>query len=154
MAKDYTLRNAHGVVMIIAWIIFASTGILFARYGRSIRLGSRRKLLGENIWYQIHRLAACLTTILTLLGFFFVLAYAKGAWVASDEGLEFVHSVIGGIVVSCALLQAWMALFRCHPDSSFRFIFNWLHRLTGSLSFFLSIPTIFTIAAHMETNRT
>ena len=152
-AKDYTYRNAHGVIMVTTWIVFASTGILFARYGRSMKFGSRRKLLGEAIWFQMHRLFACLTTVLTLLAFFFVLVYAKGTWVKSDEGLEFAHSVIGGIVVSCALVQTWMALFRCSPDSSYRFIFNWLHRLLGSLSFFLSVPTIFTIAAHMEKNR-
>ncbi|CAF3364425.1 unnamed protein product [Rotaria socialis] len=38
-----------------------------------------------------------------------------------------------------------MALFRCHPDSPFRFIFNWVHRTTGMLAFTLSVPTIFLV---------
>ncbi len=39
-----------------------------------------------------------------------------------------------------------MALYRCHPESKFRFIYNWLHRIVGLLAFILSIPTIFMIA--------
>ena len=148
-----TFKCVHGTVMIFTWMIFASTAILFARYGRAISFGSKKKFLGEKIWFQFHRFIACLTTVLTLLGFFFILVHTKAEWVGSDEGLAFAHSVVGGIVVCCALLQAWMALFRCHPGSSFRFIFNWIHRLTGSLAFFLSIPTLLLIAAHMDESR-
>jgi hypothetical protein len=152
--EDKTFENAHGTVMILAWIVFASTAVLFARYGRTLQFGSNDKLFGEKIWYQVHRLIACLTTALTLLGFFFILIFAKGEWVKSDEDPEFAHSVLGGIIVCSALLQAWMALFRCHPDGSFRFIFNWLHRLTGLLAFFLSVPTIFLIISEPSDNRT
>ncbi|CAF4492287.1 unnamed protein product [Rotaria sp. Silwood2] len=152
--EDDTFEYAHGTVMILAWMVFASTAVLFARYGRKIRFGSKDKLLGEHIWFQIHRFVACLTTVLTLLGFFFILVQAKGDWVKADEGLVFVHSVIGGIVVCCALIQAWMALFRCHPDGSYRFIYNWLHRLTGVLAYFLSVPTIFIIITTFDNNRT
>ncbi|CAF3295564.1 unnamed protein product [Rotaria socialis] len=143
--EDDTFENAHGTVMILAWMVFASTAVLFARYGRRLRFGSNDELFGEKIWFQVHRLIACLTTVLTLLGFFFILVFAAGGWVESDEQPAFQHSVLGGIIVCCALLQAWMALFRCHPDGSFRVIFNWLHRLTGLLAFFLSVPTIFLI---------
>ncbi|CAF1012871.1 unnamed protein product [Rotaria magnacalcarata] len=151
--EDDTFANAHGTVMILAWMVFASTTVLFARYGRTLRFGSNDELLGEKIWFQVHRLIACLTTVLTLLGFFFILVFATGGWVESDEQPEFTHSVLGGIIICCALLQAWMALFRCHPDGSFRFIFNWLHRLTGLLAFFLSVPTIFLIISEPGDNR-
>ncbi|CAF2531440.1 unnamed protein product [Rotaria sp. Silwood2] len=152
--EDNRFENAHGTVMILAWMVFASTAILFARYGRTIRFGSKDKLLGESNWFQIHRLLACLTTVVTLLGFFLILVQAQGGWVGNNEGLVFAHSVPGGIIVCCALVQAWMALFRCHPNGTFRYIFNWLHRLTGVLAFFLSIPTIFLIAAQMDESRT
>lgn len=153
-AEDHTFVSAHGTVMIFAWIVFASTAILFARYGRTLRFRSKEKLLGELVWFQVHRFLACLTTVATLLGFFLILVQTKAMWVPSKDGLGFVHSVLGGIIVCCALLQGWMALFRCHPDSSFRFIFNWLHRLTGTLSFFLSIPALFTTAIFMKMNET
>ena len=36
-----------------------------------------------------------------------------------------------------------LALYRCNPNSRFRFIFDWSHRITGFLAFTLSFPTIF-----------
>jgi hypothetical protein len=142
---DYTLARGHGTVMVIAWMMFASTGILFARYGRLLHINRRVKILGELIWFQIHRLALCIAAIATLLGFFLILAQAEGQWVDNDNGRLFAHSILGIIIVCCAQIQVWMAVFRCHPNSRFRFIFNWMHRLTGLLAFILSIPTIFLI---------
>lgn len=149
-AENDSLEYAHGTVMVIAWIVFGSSAVLFARYGRWMQFGSMDKCLGEKIWFQFHRLIACLTTIATLVGFFLILAYTGGTWVESDEGPEFAHSVLGGIVLVCALIQPWMAVFRCHPEGRFRFIYNWMHRFVGGLAFLLSIPTIFIIVAKLE----
>jgi hypothetical protein len=144
--EDYTLAHAHGTVMVIAWMLFGSTGILFARYGRSVHISGQAKILGELIWFQVHRFALCTTAIATLLGFLLVLAQAQGQWVnVSYGGQQFAHSILGGMIVCCAQIQVWMAVFRCHPDSRFRYIFNWMHRLTGLFAFTLSIPTIFLI---------
>ena len=142
---DYTLSRAHGTVMVFSWMVFASSGVLFARYGRSIRFNKMKQILGDDIWFQVHRLSLVIAVIGTLLGFFLILGQAGGQWVdlAVDGGRLFAHSILGGIIVCCALIQAWMALFRCHPDSPFRFIFNWVHRTTGALAFILSVPTIF-----------
>jgi hypothetical protein len=145
-SPNYTLSYAHGTVMIIAWMLFGSTGILFARYGRSLHIGRQVKILRELIWFQIHRFALCTTAIATLLGFFLILAQNQGQWASiTDGGHIFAHSILGGMIVCCAQIQVWMALFRCHPDSRFRFIFNWMHRLTGLFAFILSVPTIFLI---------
>ncbi|CAF2110998.1 unnamed protein product [Rotaria magnacalcarata] len=146
-APDFTLGRAHGTVMVFSWILFASTGVLFARYGRSIRLNKQKQLLGEDIWFQVHRFSLVLAVIGTLLGFFLILGQAQGRWVDQivDGNYMFAHSILGAIIVGCALIQAWMALFRCHPDSPFRFIFNWVHRTTGMLAFILSVPTIFLV---------
>jgi hypothetical protein len=142
---DYTLAHAHGTVMVIAWMIFASTGILFARYGRTLHIGERTKILGEIVWFQVHRFALCTAALSTLVGFFLILAQAEGQWVDVNAGSLFAHSILGMIIVCCSQIQVWMALFRCHPNTRYRFIFNWMHRLTGLLAFTLSIPTIFLI---------
>ena len=143
---DYTLSNAHGTVMVIAWITFASTGILFARYGRLLYFGAHTKFLGELIWFQIHRFALCMAAVSTLLGFFLILAELQGQWVDLNSGHLTAHSILGVIIVCCAQIQVWMSLFRCHPNTRHRYIFNWLHRCTGLLAFALSIPTIFLVA--------
>ncbi len=70
--EDYTLSYVHGTVMVIAWMIFASTGILFARYGRSLHIGGRVKVLGELIWFQIHRFTGLLAFTLSIPTIFLI----------------------------------------------------------------------------------
>ena len=143
----FSLTQAHAMVMILSYMTFGSTGILFARYGRSLRLGNRRQLLGKAVWFQIHRFLLSLTAILTLLGFLLILVRAGGDWVKpqTPDLRLFFHSVLGGIIVCCSIIQIWLALYRCNPHSRFRFIFVWSHRIIGFLAFGLSIPTIFLI---------
>jgi hypothetical protein len=151
---DFNLACAHGTVMVFAWMFFAPTGILIARYGRFLHIGTRRKLLGDSIWFQAHRLALALAAIATLLGFFLILAETQSTWVDldSDGPLLYAHSIMGVTIVGLATIQIWMALFRCHPSSKFRFIYNWVHRTTGLLAFVLSVPTIFVIVNWLPLN--
>jgi hypothetical protein len=149
-----SLYKAHGSAMVTASVIFASMGILFARYGRSLRFGNRRQCLGKAVWFQAHRFLVSMASIGIILGFLLILVYARGEWVTSLNPRLFAHSIFGGIIVSCVLLQLWLAVYRCHPNSRFRFIFNWIHRITGLLVFGLSIPTIFLITFVLTKNRT
>jgi hypothetical protein len=139
------LVQAHALVMILAWFVFGPTGILFARYGRSLRFGNRRQFLGKALWFQIHRFFLTFTPLLTLLGFFFILAFSGGHWVNPQLlGLRlFFHSIFGSTIVCCTIIQIWLALYRCHPRSRFRFLFAWSHQFIGFSAFTLSIPTIF-----------
>jgi hypothetical protein len=148
----FTLVQAHGTAMIVAYMTFGSTGILFARYGRSIRFGNRRQLLGKAIWFQIHRFLLSLTALLTLLGFLCILVYAGGQWIDPQKSdiRHFVHSILGGIIVCCVIVQIWLALYRCSPNSRFRSIFVWSHRITGFLAFTLSFPNIFIMVMLMS----
>ena len=152
----FKLVHAHAMVMILAWMVFASTGILIARYGRSLRLGNRRQCLGKAVWFQIHRFLLSITPLLTLLGFFLILVFAGGQWVDYQvvDIRIFVHSILGGIIVCCGIIQIWLALYRCAPRSQFRCIFNWCHRITGILAFTLSMPTMFIMVSRWSTNRT
>jgi hypothetical protein len=145
---DKTLAHAHGTVMILAWIVFGSTGVLFARYGRILRFGNQRQLLGKSIWFQIHRFLLSLSSLLTLLGFFLIIVYRSGVWVnpITNGRPLFAHSIFGSVVVCCVILQIWLALYRCHPNSRFRFMFNWSHRIIGSFASGLPFVNLFLIA--------
>jgi hypothetical protein len=150
----FGLIQAHATMMIVAWMTLGPTGILFARYGRSLRFGTRRQFLGKALWFQIHRFLLSITPLLTLVGFFFILAFANGRWVDYQlYTLRFVHSIFGIIIVCCVIIQVWLALYRCNPRSRFRYMFDWSHRITGSLAFILSIPTIFVIVFSLIRNR-
>lgn len=151
-----TLVQAHALVMILSTVCFASMGVFMARYGRSLRFGSRRQCLGKAVWFQIHRFFLSIASVLILVGFFLILSYAGGKWVNLElQGLRlFAHSICGGTIVCCSMLQIWLALYRCHPQSRFRFIFDWSHRIIGFLTLILSIPTIFLIISRFSKNRT
>ncbi|CAF2649124.1 unnamed protein product [Rotaria sp. Silwood2] len=151
-----TLVQVHAICMILSFITFGSTGILIARYARSLRFGTRRQLLGKAVWFQIHRFLLSISSLLILLGFVFAFARAGGQWVnPQTEDLRlFAHSILGGIIICCTMIQIWLALYRCNPHSRFRFIFNWSHRITGLLAFTLSIPTIFLIIYRISKYRT
>ncbi|CAF5108157.1 unnamed protein product, partial [Rotaria sp. Silwood1] len=70
---DKNFAHAHGTAMVMSCMVLTSTGILLARYGRTLRFGARRQLLGKAIWY------------------------AGGQWVSSSvpNPRLFVHSVVG-----------------------------------------------------------
>ena len=139
-----SLFQAHVLMMILAWMVFGSTGVLFARYGRSLRLGTRRQFLGKALWFQMHRFLLSITPLLTLLGFLFMFVRLGGKWTSAEPSLlRFIHSIFGGIVLCCAVVQIWLVLYRCNPRSPFRFLFDWTHRVIGLVAMILSIPTIF-----------
>jgi hypothetical protein len=145
---DDNFAHAHGTVMILAWVVFGSTGVLFARYGRVLRFGNQRQLLGKSIWFQAHRFLLSLSSLLTLLGFFLIIIYRGGQWVnpSTDNKQLFAHTVFGSIVVCCVIVQIWLALYRCHPNSRFRFIFNWSHCIIGSLTSSFSFINLLLMA--------
>ena len=136
-----SLMKAHGIIMIFAWIVLVSTGILIARYFK--RSWADRKLCGKAVWFAMHRTIMTSAALLTLISFVLILVYKRGEWVSKVNRREFTHSIIGIIVICFALFQPFMALFRCNPDDRYRFIFNYLHATIGFSAFILSIAAIF-----------
>ncbi|CAF4349230.1 unnamed protein product, partial [Rotaria sordida] len=80
---------------------------------------------------------------MTLIAFGLILRYKRGTWVSQSLSREFAHSIIGILVISAAIIQPTMALFRCQPDHQYRFIFNYAHATVGTGALILSIATIF-----------
>ncbi|CAF1516186.1 unnamed protein product, partial [Didymodactylos carnosus] len=144
--KNSNLLKAHGCIMIITWIVIVSTGIIVARYFKNIPLMSNtnKNVCGETIWFAVHRGLMSSAAILTILAFLFILIYKQGSWVTyAKNSKEFEHSIIGIIIVCFAFLQPFIALFRCHPGTRYRFIYNYLHAIVGFSAFLLSIVAIF-----------
>ncbi|CAF1220039.1 unnamed protein product [Rotaria magnacalcarata] len=151
-----TLEQAHGSIMIFTWIVFASTGILFARYGRLLHFGEKRKILGADVWFQFHRAILIVAAVTTLTGFILVLAKGDNETVSKnrDKNRLTAHSILGYIIVASVLVQVAMGLFRCGPQSPSRYIFNRIHRAVGIIAFTFSIPAIFLVASVLQNNTT
>ena len=134
--------QVHGIIMVFAWIFFASTGILITRYFK--KSWANQIVCGEAAWFAAHRFILSIATILTVLGFLFILVADEGTWVGSgDEKKHFIHSITGAIVISFAFFQPFIALFRCKPTNPYRFIYNYLHAFVGFSALILSIVTLF-----------
>ncbi|CAF2806805.1 unnamed protein product [Rotaria sp. Silwood2] len=133
--------RAHGIIMLFIWILFVPTGILIARYFK--QSWPTRKLCGKQMWFAVHRSVMIFAAIMTLIAFAAILKYNQGTWVSQNESREFAHSIIGMLVISAAIIQPTMALFRCHPDHQYRFIFNYVHAIVGIGALILSIIAIF-----------
>jgi hypothetical protein len=140
-SDSISLMKAHGIIMVFTWIVLVSTGILVARYFK--RTWSDRKLCSKAVWFAIHRAIMTSVAILTLISFIFILVHRKGQWISDKNSREFAHSIIGILVISFAIIQPFMALFRCNPDDHYRFIFNYIHAFVGFSAFILSITAIF-----------
>ncbi|CAF1373447.1 unnamed protein product, partial [Didymodactylos carnosus] len=137
-----SLMKVHGCIMIVTWIVIVSTGILIARYFKISFVN--KKLCGEAVWFSLHRAFMSCAAVLTVLGFLFILVHNKGTWVEyQPNSKEYAHSIVGVIVVGLAFFQPFLASFRCHTDSRYRFIFKYLHGFIGITSFVLSIAAMF-----------
>lgn len=134
--------RAHGIIMVFAWILLASTGIVISRYFKNAWTNSL--ICGKAAWFAGHRFLMSLTAILTMLGFLFILVVMQGTWVDKSDGKRaYAHSITGVIVISLAFFQPFIALFRCEPDSRYRSIFNYVHGFVGFSSYILAITTLF-----------
>lgn len=137
-SENLDYLKAHGIIMTVVWVLLASTGVFLARYFKST--WAKHSLCGERVWFALHRLSMSLTTVLTLLGFIFIFKHKKGTWVDDDQSSK--HAILGAIVTVLSFIQPFTALFRCHVDGRYRFIFNYFHAFLGTIAFSLSTATI------------
>uniref|UniRef100_A0A914H8E3 ascorbate ferrireductase (transmembrane) n=1 Tax=Globodera rostochiensis TaxID=31243 RepID=A0A914H8E3_GLORO len=140
------LLKCHGILMTLAWLLFAPTAILFSRFQRD----PLKRLLGEHLWFQVHRLLNMLTVICVLIAFVCVLSGIGGVWagptiyLSAKENFAWpsLHALFGLITVLVTVFQPVSALFRCHPDSSARVVFNVLHAITGYIGWLSAMIAI------------
>ncbi|CAF3395104.1 unnamed protein product [Rotaria sp. Silwood1] len=139
--ESLTFVRVHGTIMIFTWILIASTGALIARYFKNS--WANTFICGKAAWFAAHRFLMSTAATLTVVGFLFILVYLQGAWVDKGPTRYYAHSITGVIVISFSFFQPFIALFRCEPDSRYRFIFNFIHAVIGFSAFILSMATIF-----------
>ena len=151
------LLYVHGVCMTLAWIFFASSGIITARYLKKTWVGhqickkdvwftvrsftssqswfyQRSPILTKSFWScpQVHRTFMMIAWALTIIGFFCIFAYEN--WEFRIEP----HYLVGIVAVSLCFIQPFMAAVRPHPGDPYRPIFNWAHWGVGTSAHILA----------------
>ena len=95
----------------------------------------------EQYWVLLLlRLLMSSTVIFSLMGLLFVVIEKKGF---EPIALGGAHPVLGLITLLLAVTNPIMALFRPHPGTTHRPIFNWAHWAVGNSAHLLAVVTIF-----------
>lgn len=136
-SRSPLLMKSHGGLMLIGWMLAGSTGTLIAGYFKTD--WPEQTLFGQKIWFQVHHGLMSLTVLLTAVGFIFPFVYRQ-KW-SSRAG---AHPYLGLTVMILAFCQPLMAAFRPPPDSSRRWIFNWLHWGVGNAAEIIAGLSMFT----------
>ncbi len=123
------LYKLHGILMILAWVLFSTIGTLIARYCKSLAVDTQ--CIGAAVWFRLHQTCMCCTLLLTLGGFVIILIQLKGHFSTTD-----IHPILGLIVVCLVILNPMVAFLRPAPDHPWRPIFYWTH---AGIAFFAQI---------------
>ncbi|XP_044196405.1 putative ferric-chelate reductase 1 [Thunnus albacares] len=127
--------KAHGSLMLIAWMTTGSLGMMVARYLKEMAKG--QNLWGKDVWFLVHVAVMSLTLAATAIAFILSFIYAKD-WSGG------AHPVLGCLVMILSFLQPILALLRCGPQHTLRFLFNWTHALNAVAIKILAVAAICT----------
>jgi len=101
--KSLAKAKAHAIIMAFSWMLFASTGIIIARYFKFML--PEKKLLGTKIWFTIHRPLMVFTCTLSIIALLIILAYLDWKWIKTSEPVNFAHSIFGIVTISLSFFQ-------------------------------------------------
>uniref|UniRef100_A0A0N4ZC56 Cytochrome b561 domain-containing protein n=1 Tax=Parastrongyloides trichosuri TaxID=131310 RepID=A0A0N4ZC56_PARTI len=151
-----TLVQIHGILMIIAWSVFLTTGILAARYLKGN--WPNTKLCGILIWFHLHRTLNIIGIGATIASFAIIFVSKDWTWKGpsiyktkeENESWGSIHSILGLLACCIAWAQPIGAVFRCSPDSSFRIIFRIIHGFFGILSWLGALAATMIAIVHFK----
>lgn len=136
----YPLVKAHGCLMLIAWMMCASTAVLLSKYYK--RMWPNDSLCGVEVWFAVHRALMIICLILTAIAFILIFLHV-GGYSHMPDYPDKAHPPLGICVMILVILNPFITLFRCKPKSKYRPIFNWFHWLFGTVAYVLQLPAIF-----------
>ncbi|XP_059176710.1 putative ferric-chelate reductase 1 [Physella acuta] len=139
--QDNLLYKVHACLMVAAWLIFSSIGIITARFYKPVW---KNTILSLKVWFQIHRLCMVLVFSLTAIAFIIIFVEEK-EWSNVENEAEYIsgHPIIGVIVMILTVINPVMSLFRCDPGTPKRPLFNWAHFFVGVSAHILAVIAIF-----------
>lgn len=136
----YPLAKIHGILMLIGWMMCASTALVIAKYYKPMWPNSR--LCNEKVWFAVHRGCMSVTFFCTILGFILIFIHA-GGYSQMPNLPDKAHPILGIITTIFCILNPILAMCRCNEKSRNRPIFNWLHWFVGLVATVLATPTMF-----------
>ncbi|XP_048766039.2 putative ferric-chelate reductase 1 homolog isoform X2 [Ostrea edulis] len=140
--ESMLMYKLHGSLMIFAWILLSSLGIIIARYYKSNWKGSMP--CGVKVWFAIHRIL--MSSVFLITGLAFAIIFIKvGTLLQMTDGSVYLkyHPILGITVMALSLVNPVMALFRCKPGHKYRHVFHYSHMFVGMSAQILAATTIY-----------
>ncbi|XP_065649313.1 putative ferric-chelate reductase 1 isoform X4 [Hydra vulgaris] len=128
------MSKIHGVLMIIAWLIFVTSGIFISRY---MKPQLTEHVFGKECWFRLHQFCMALSIILICCSMFIIVRHLNG-WSQNPDK----HNWFGLAAVILCIFQPTFAFFRCKIDDEKRYIFTWVHRCVGILAWSVAVVAI------------
>ncbi|KAK6185394.1 hypothetical protein SNE40_007639 [Patella caerulea] len=141
VTTQYPLMKAHGILMVISWMVSAAVGLITARYLKPFWPTS--SIGGQKVWIQVHRWSMILTLLISSIGFILVFIDNKGYSQIIGDNYKKAHPIIGIIVTIMVYGNAFMSYFRTGPGTPYRPLFNRAHFAVGTGSYVLAVICIF-----------
>ena len=128
--RGQLLVKCHSMIMIIAWLGCAGSGLILARYYKHTWRDA--DCCGQAQWFLWHRLLMFLVWAGTIAGVV-IIFIDLGGWPYS---LMFImtnpHPILGLATLGLTFIQPLMAMCRPSPVSPLRWMFNWCHWFVGN----------------------
>ncbi|OXA51165.1 putative ferric-chelate reductase 1 [Folsomia candida] len=134
------LIQLHGSIMIVAWLLCASTGMFTARYYKLTHTDVMP--FKKAFWFVLHLFCMFSTAILTVVGAILIIVYKKEYSFKSSDKVHW-HPILGTVLFGLAFFQVCIAFMRPHPGTKMRPIFNWVHWTIGNSAHIVGIACIF-----------
>lgn len=99
----YLLILCLGALMILAWVLCASIGIIMARYFKP--MWTTKKACGQKIWFQVHRALMLCAMFITIIAFILILVHRDGMFITPEKLPHKAHPILGLIAIICSLLN-------------------------------------------------
>ena len=100
--------KVHGCLMIIAWLLFASSGILIARYYKYLL--PNVKLCGVQFWFNFHRILMTFVPVLSIISFIIIFSQLNWEWVSTSDSISFTYSILGILSICLSIIQVFLYL--------------------------------------------
>ncbi|RNA02804.1 ferric-chelate reductase 1 isoform X1 [Brachionus plicatilis] len=134
-------EKTHACLMVIAWIFFASTGMVFARYMKFLL--PEKTLCGKKIWFVVHSPFMIMVAVISLTSFLVILSAKGWKWIPLIKPVNYAHSIFGIVAISFSIFQVFLGIMRPNRNHPRRYLFNFVHKTLGYSSLIFSVVAMF-----------
>lgn len=89
--------------MVIAWVLFASIGMVIARYYKYFL--PTIEVQGASFWFILHVPLMVFVPIFCVIALVLILVDLNGQWIYPQNKIAFIHSIFGIITIIMSIIQ-------------------------------------------------